>query len=581
MNKRHVKYLFLTIFLAFICFISVDAATYYVKITGTDVYARKSPNSTSGNYGFTSVGESYTLLDETPVPDEGKNNKCNEGWYKINFNGSTAYVCSKYVQKFEVEEPSNEPANTDCEKQMAEAGFPSSYWPGLCALKKARPTWNFKAIKTNLEWRTVVEKESSCGTSFIANSDATMIDKTCKNPYTSTWYPASQKAVAYYADPRNWLTEKTIFQFEYLKFDNLVASSYQKGATSIISNSQFYKYHQNVGNDLGSVIYSAGKDTNVSPIFLASRMLQELGNSTSLYNLYSGIYTGSNKIYYGYYNFFNYGVSDSCVKENGTTYCGLSYAKSKNWNSPYNAINGASSNLSSSYISVGQYTTYLQKYNVVPTKPSNLFIHQYMTNIAAPSSESKTTYNTYNKLGILNNAFVFYIPVYNNMGSEIDNSGSGATGEEGNNNPSTSAITTIINSAGYKITNGYLAGIDANTGVSELKGNIESISGNNTVVVMDSKGVIKTSGLIGTGYNVKITNADGNKMYEVVVKGDTSGDGVITALDLLQVQKKILGTYSLKEAYLNAADTSKDGKVTALDLLQVQKNILGTYKIPQ
>ena len=71
------------------------------------------------------------------------------------------------------------------------------------------------------------------------------------------------------------------------------------------------------------------------------------------------------------------------------------------------------------------------------------------------------------------------------------------------------------------------------------------------------------------------------EVLEVIIKGDTSGDGVINALDLLQVQKNILGTYTLTGAYLEAADTSKDGVVNALDLLQVQKNILGTFEIEQ
>ena len=34
-------------------------------------------------------------------------------------------------------------------------------------------------------------------------------------------------------------------------------------------------------------------------------------------------------------------------------------------------------------------------------------------------------------------------------------------------------------------------------------------------------------------------------------------------------------------AVYSAGDTSKDGTINALDLLQVQKNILGTYNISQ
>ena len=65
----------------------------------------------------------------------------------------------------------------------------------------------------------------------------------------------------------------------------------------------------------------------------------------------------------------------------------------------------------------------------------------------------------------------------------------------------------------------------------------------------------------------------------IVVKGDTSGDGIINALDLLQVQKYILGNYDLANEYAQAGDTSGDGTVNALDLLQIQKYILGIYSL--
>ena len=114
-----------------------------------------------------------------------------------------------------------------------------------------------------------------------------------------------------------------------------------------------------------------------------------------------------------------------------------------------------------------------------------------------------------------------------------------------------------------------------------LKSAIEAVGGNATVAIFDAKGNAKTSGLIATGDKVSINNQSETEVLEVIIKGDTSGDGVINALDLLQVQKNILGTYTLTGAYLEAADTSKDGVVNALDLLQVQKNILGTFEIEQ
>ncbi len=98
---------------------------------------------------------------------------------------------------------------------------------------------------------------------------------------------------------------------------------------------------------------------------------------------------------------------------------------------------------------------------------------------------------------------------------------------------------------------------------------------------MDSKGNSKTSGNIGTGFTIKIKNTTDTTSAQVVIKGDTSGDGKINPLDLLQVQKSIIGSYDLTKEQKSAADPSGDGKINALDLLQMQKEILGSYEIKQ
>ena len=115
----------------------------------------------------------------------------------------------------------------------------------------------------------------------------------------------------------------------------------------------------------------------------------------------------------------------------------------------------------------------------------------------------------------------------------------------------------------------------------KVKNTIESISGANSVIIKDSNDNVVTDGLIGTGFKVTVSNKEKSETLVVLIKGDTSGDGKINALDLLQVQKNILKTYTLNNEYFHAGDTSGDGKINALDLLQIQKNILGTYTIVQ
>lgn len=557
------KIVFFFTFILIICFAMphVNASTKKALLTGNEVFLRTGPGTNYNHIASLNIGSVYDLVDETLYLSESS---CSNGWYKIKYSSSTTgYVCSSYISLITISDNSSNP-NTSCEQEMNSLGFPSSYWSGLCALKEKHPTWKFNAVKTNLDWATVVDNESACGTSYIATSNQEYIDSSCKNAYKNTWYPASQKAVAYYMDPRNWLDEKYIFQFEYLKFDASLENSYPEGIAAILKNAAFYKYH----TDLASTITTAGKNTQVSPIFLASRMLQELGSGEAEKDLYSGTN--------GYYNFFNIGVSDSCATSSGTTNCGTDYARSKGWDTPLKAIEGASSQLASSYINVGQYTTYFQKYNVVPTNSSKMFIHQYMTNVAAPSSESKSAYNSYNALGMLNLEYAFYIPVYLNMNASISNSNSGASGSVSGSG-SSSEISTIVTSSGYKYSSGTISGISVGTDVSKIMSTLQAMGGNGNITIKNANGTKVTSGTIGTGYKISI----GGEELEVVIKGDTSGDGKITALDLLQVQKQILGTYSLTGAYSKAADPSGDGKITALDLLQVQKQILGTYNISQ
>ena len=576
--KRVILFAIFCMSLYFFCLDRVAAATYQAKLTGNSVSLRSGPGTNYSKLASLALGSTYPLLDTNKYTDE---QGCSEGWYKIGYSSSSGYVCSRYIQVITINENTTGNATTSCEQQMKSAGFPSSYWGKLCSLKELHPAWTFQAINTNLDWATAVEKESECGESYVQTTNSEYIDTSCKSAYSSTssWKPASQKAVAYYMDPRNFLTERYIFQFEYLRYANNLASSYVNGSVSILKNAQFFIYHSPNGNELSQIINTAGQNTDVNPIFLSSRMLNELGNGTAEYSLYSGKYDGYENQYYGYYNFFNYGVSDSCANTYGIAYCGLTYAKNKGWNSPYNAIAGASSLLSSSYIAVGQYTNYLQKFNVVPTNLSKIYTHQYMTNIAAPSSESSSAYNTYNKLNLLNSAFVFYIPVYINMNNTITNTSSGAVSDNNSqtNTTTTMPISTAVTSAGFSYTSNYISKIEPGSDVATIKGAIESVSGNGSVFITNASGAKVTSGVVGTGFKVSITNNSKTEVLEVVIKGDTSGDGVINALDLLQVQKGILGTYSLTGAYNQAADTSKDGNINALDLLQVQKHILGTY----
>lgn len=82
------------------------------------------------------------------------------------------------------------------------------------------------------------------------------------------------------------------------------------------------------------------------------------------------------------------------------------------WNTKERAITGGGIFIGDSYINQGQNTIYLQKFDVTG---DTLFWHQYMTNVLAPYSESKSIYNGYKNSNLLDIKREFIIPIYNNM----------------------------------------------------------------------------------------------------------------------------------------------------------------------
>lgn len=85
------------------------------------------------------------------------------------------------------------------------------------------------------------------------------------------------------------------------------------------------------------------------------------------------------------------------------------------WDTKAKAVTGGAIFIGSSYINIGQYTVYLQKFHVNDENGGALHWHQYMTNVLAPYSESKLIYNGYANSLLLTSSMDFVIPVYNNM----------------------------------------------------------------------------------------------------------------------------------------------------------------------
>ncbi len=279
--------------------------------------------------------------------------------------------------------------------------FPESYQNALYALKEKYPNWVFVKMNTELVWDTVVAEELKNGRSLIHGSQPTAMKE---GLFGQKWYYASEEALEYYLDPRNRLTEDKIFQFEQLTYNE---SYHTDAALQKFLDSTFMK--GNVPDTVMTYAYAVtaiGKQYNVSPFHLASRVYQEQGDGTS--PLISGTYPG----YEGYYNYYNIGATGSTDEE--VIKNGLEYAKKNNWNSHYYSLHFGAEVIAANYIAKGQDTLYLQKFDV-DSSDGELYWHQYMQNIGAPDSEGNNIKKLYESAGALDNTFVFKIPVYEDM----------------------------------------------------------------------------------------------------------------------------------------------------------------------
>ena len=314
------------------------------------------------------------------------------------------------------------------------ANFPVSYQAYLNELAKKHPNWQFTALYTGLDWNYVIDQENVFGKNLVPKNYSDSWKNTTPGQYNvevdSGWVDSSRQAVEYCMDPRNFLNEVRLFQFEGLSYDE--NSNNLEGIEKILYGTEFYQqkvsYLDSNGNNISmnetyaDLILKGGRTSLVSPYHLASRIKQEVGPFLT-HSSISGTVEG----FKGLYNFYNIGATSSS-EPMGAIKNGLQYAKDgkgastqiKNkylipWNNKEKAITGGGIFIGSSYINVGQNTIYLQKFDVTDLNGEGLFWHQYMTNVLAPYSESKIIYSGYQKSGMLNLAMNFIIPIYNNM----------------------------------------------------------------------------------------------------------------------------------------------------------------------
>lgn len=222
------------------------------------------------------------------------------------------------------------------EEGLLRQGFPVSYVEYLVELHKKYPEWEFVPMITGLDWQASIDGERDPHKQQLIENivqDSYMCScSSCKGVIqeASNWVSASEEAVKYYMDPRNFLNEEYIFQFESTAYDS---THTKEGVEAILKNTWMYDSSITYLNALGSektykedgvaveysdVILKAAKDNGMSAYYLASKIVQEVGSGSASN---AGGASGKNSPYNGIYNYYNIGaytgVSDGLKWANG------------------------------------------------------------------------------------------------------------------------------------------------------------------------------------------------------------------------------------------------------------------------
>ena len=330
-------------------------------------------------------------------------------------SGKTGYVAQGLVTNLNSNMLTNDVPGIESYRSYCDSlimgGFTESYCPYLYYLHSKHPNWVFRADRVGIS----VEDASR-------NEEGKCSLQTDNENYRIGWNEANYyfvnfKVIAAYLDPRNSMFEANIFQF----FDSDDNKDLSSDATLdyLVGNGHLKQYLD--------AFKSAASSNGINVVQLVSRSKQE-GMNNGNYIPVKGTYTTDTGQTYngnsldGYYNFYNINTYGSLPFVNGLAYAAGFFDSTvtsfqRPWNSPEKAISGGAEFLASSYIKKGQDTPFYQKFNIASYAQYSKYTHQYMTNIAAPASEGRSMYSTYKSSNSLDQAFVFTIPVYENMSS--------------------------------------------------------------------------------------------------------------------------------------------------------------------
>ncbi len=502
--------------------------------------------------------------------------------------------------------------------------------------------WNTVLQNQCYPGRSLVEKTVDDAKKSITSGDYDWTTNTWTIYDSSRWVQAHPDFIAYCMDPRNFLNATNIFMFETLSYSS---NHTLEGVKGILKGSFMEgTYNHSVGGSVNypETFMEVGQLSGVSPYHLASRVRQEQSATSSLisgtYSGYEGYYNYFNIKASGassaavITNGLKHAVSQGWNTRYGSILGGAQFLGTGYINKGQDTLylqkfdvvqegglywhqymGNIEAHISESRMAANGYTDKHQPfvfkipvYQNMPaeavkfTASGNRNNYLKSLSVAGQSltptfSGDKTSYTlmvaanvssiNISAAPVVSKSTVTGTGTYNlAVGTNIIKvnckSQSGET--------KTYTLTVVrqgTSSANYTLTSGtytvgsYITGVEPGTTASTLLSGLTCTGGTMKILNAD---FTENTGAVATGNKVGIyVNGTLVDWKDIVIYGDTTGDGKINVLDAIKLNRYSIGLANMSGCYLTAADASRDGNVNILDSIVINRYTIGLSSVNQ
>ena len=336
-----------------------------IKVVNTDgLNVRKGPSTSYESIGKIDKGTSVEVISES------------DGWSKINYKNTTAYVATRYLDKISSNEQVPPVVGGESTENVSGANI------------------YYKALNYTLQNHVDAQyKKALEGGNVISSSISRMSEElTTSMPQSRAFVTASKADLEYYLNPKNFTnSDKGMMQF--LRLDTYKGGITESELNSYLNSLPKVNGKNTVFYNQGKAFINAAQKYDIDLVYLVSHAMWETGYGKSVLAQGQTITSYKGKPLdkpVTVYNFFGISAIDKSANVSGAE---ASY--SNGWTSIEKTIEGSAKWISANYIKSSKYnqnTIYKMKFNY------DYIWHQYATDVNWSNGIS----------GIMNNIISMY-----------------------------------------------------------------------------------------------------------------------------------------------------------------------------